>query len=120
MIEIDDGTVIYEPIEGFPAKAIASAMNELAAEGVPEEWDWKKVSCRLQRAEWLKGMQIGDAVTVRDFWEEEYKTSVSQTTDRFIWLRFATKEVVRFSRKTGRQARGGMEIQMPDNFNATA
>jgi hypothetical protein len=71
-----------------------------------------------QRPEWLRGLQVGDAVTVRDFWEGEYKTSVSQVTDKFIWLRFDTKEVVRFSRKTGRQAKGGMEMQMPDNFNA--
>jgi hypothetical protein len=67
----------------------------------------------MKYQEWLKGLQVGDAVKVKDFWEGEYKASVTQTTDRFIWLRFETKEVVRFSRKTGRQAKGGMEIQQP-------
>lgn len=67
----------------------------------------------MKYQEWLKGLQIGDTVKVQDFWEGEYKTVVSQTTDRFIWLRFETKEVVRFSRKTGYQAKGGMQMQAP-------
>jgi hypothetical protein len=47
VVEIADGSVIYEPIEGISAREIAAAMNELKAEGVPEEWDWKKVERRL-------------------------------------------------------------------------
>lgn len=47
VIETDDDCVIYERIEGIPAKEIAQVMNEMKAEGVPEEWDWRKVERRL-------------------------------------------------------------------------
>jgi len=47
VIEIADGCVVYEPLQGIPAKQIARAMNQLKAEGVAEEWDWKNVERRL-------------------------------------------------------------------------
>lgn len=47
VIEISDKCVVYHPVDNVPAKEIAKAMNELAAEGVPEEWDWKNVERRL-------------------------------------------------------------------------
>lgn len=69
----------------------------------------------MKREEWRKSLQVGDAVKVIDFWEEKYKGAITQVTNRFIWVKFEdTKEVIRFSRKTGYQARGGMALHMPD------
>lgn len=54
VIEVSDGTVIYERIKGVPAEAIARAMNEIAAEGVLREWDWKNVERRLFEQGFIK------------------------------------------------------------------
>lgn len=68
----------------------------------------------MKYQEWLKKLQIGDPVKVVDFWEGKYNTVVTQTTDRFIWLKFHdTNETIRFSRKTGYQMKGGMQMQAP-------
>lgn len=47
VLDTVDKGVVYEPLEGISARAMAKALNQLEREGVTAHWDWRHVERRL-------------------------------------------------------------------------
>ncbi len=73
-----------------------------------------------QRKVWLKGLQTGSAVKVR-YLGSEYSSTVYRANDKSVWCWVQTSSrrfSIRFSRKTGEQWGGGMDLHIPDTAGA--